>query len=171
MKTFIFLSILTLLSFTSYNKTNDVKEKLNNPESRKEIFNTILNDHEYMTEFIQAMHGNQHAMMMMYGDNNYTIGKSGNMVMNDSNQMMGNQEQMGMNGQNHMMDRSYFINMMNNYPGMMQMMMGNMIDVVAEDSKTCHNFVDLMYSHHQMRQMIMQQINRNDVAEKMEKEK
>ncbi len=171
MKTLIFFSILTLLSFNSYNKTSDVKEKLNNPESRKEIFNTILNDQGYMTEFIQAMHGNQHAMMMMYGNNNYTMGNSGNMIMNDSNQMMGSLEQMGMSGQNHMMDRSYFINMMNKNPGIMQMMMGNMMDVVAGDSKTCRNFVDLMYSHHQMRQMFMQQINRFNVAETMEKEK
>jgi hypothetical protein len=36
--------------------------------------------------------------------------------------------------------------------------------VVSGDSTTCHNFVNLMYSHPQMRQMMMQHLNISNVA-------
>jgi hypothetical protein len=160
MKTLVIFSILALLTFSSYGQTNDAKGLLSNTETRKEIFNVILNDHGYMTEFIKAMHGNQHAMMMMNGESNHMMGNGEHMGMNNNRQMMGNQEQMGMNNQNHMMDRSYFMNMMNNNPEMMQMMMENMMDAVSGDSTMSHNMVKLMYSHPQM----MQYINRGNVA-------
>jgi len=149
MKTLISLiTIFTLLTVKSYSQNSNVNALLEKQATRQEVINTILNNHEYMTEFIQAMHGNQHAMMM-----------NGNSQMNGNNQ-----GQMGMNNQNQMMGRSYMMNMMKNNPDMMQMMMGNMMDVVSGDSTTCHNFVNLMYSHPQMRQMMMQHLNNSNVA-------
>ena len=52
------------------------------------------------------------------------------------------------------------MNMMHNNPGMMQMMMGNMMDVVSGNSTMSRNMVKLMYSHPQM----MQYMNRGNVA-------
>lgn len=156
MKTLVFFSILTLETFTGYSQTKDAKGLLNNNETRKEVFNIILNDHGYMTEFMQAMHGNQHAMMMMNGENKHMMRNGEHMDMNSDSSMMGNKEQMGMSSQNNMMDRSYFMNMMNKNPGMMQMMIGNMMDVVASDSTMSRNMVNIMYNHPQMMNMMMQ---------------
>jgi hypothetical protein len=159
MKTLISLiTIFTFLTVKSYCQNSNVNALLEKPETRKEIINSILNNHNYMTEFIQEMHGNQHAMMMLNGNNQMT-GNQGDMGMNGSNQMMGNNNQMGMNGENHMMDRSYMINMMNNNPGMMQTVMQNMMDVVSGDCTMTHSMVNIMYNHPQMRQMFMQQLN------------
>jgi hypothetical protein len=169
MKILVTFSILTLLTFISCGQTNDPKRLLNNEETRKEIFSVILNDHNYMTEFIQAMHGNQHAMMMMNSENSNMMGNGEHMGMNSNTQMKENQEQMGMNDQNQMMDSSYMMNMMNNNPAMMQMMMGNMMDVVSTDSAMSHNMVNLMYNHSQMRQMMMQRINNSNMGDQVKK--
>lgn len=164
MKTLIsFITIFTVLTVNSCGQNSNVNALLEKPETRKEIISSILNNHNYMTEFIQEMHGNQHAMMMMNG-NNQMMGNQSGMGMNSSNQMMGNNSQMGMNGENQMMDRSYMMNMMNNNPGMMQMMMQNMMDVVSSDSTMTHSMVNMMYTHPQMRQMIMHQLNRTSMS-------
>ena len=93
MKTLISLiTIFTFLTVKSYSQNSNVNALLEKQETRKEIINSILNNHNYMTEFIQEMHGNQHAMMMLNGNNQMTGRKQGDMGMNGSNQMMGNNQ-------------------------------------------------------------------------------
>ncbi len=154
MKTLIsLLAVISILTVNSYGQKSEANALLKKPETRKEIINLILNDHNYMTEFIQDMHGNQHAMMMM----------------NSNNQMIGNKEQMDMNDQNPVPDKSYMMNMMHNNPAMMQMMMGNMMDVVATDTAMSHNMLNMMTNHPQIMQMMRQQINHKGMTGTMGK--
>ena len=64
----IILSMLSLLTYNSFSQNADVKGLLDKPETRTEIFKTIMNDHELMMDFIKAMKGNDHAMMMMQNE-------------------------------------------------------------------------------------------------------
>ena len=156
MKTFIaVLSTIVIFVLYGFMQDSNVKSLLEKPDTRKEIINTILNNHEYMTEFIQAMHGNQHAMMMMNG----TGQMSGNNMMNQGGGHMG----MMNNGQNQMMNQSQMMNMMHHNPAMMNMMMGNMMNTVATDSTMSHNMVNMMYNNPQMMQMMMQMMHNNNM--------
>jgi hypothetical protein len=102
--------MLSRLTYNSYSQNADVKGLLNKPETRTEIFNTILNDHELMMDFMKAMKGNDHAMMTMQNES-HEMGemkaKTGTVEMKGNPQMMGN---------GHMME------MMKENPEMMQKM-------------------------------------------------
>ena len=63
----IVLSAVGLLSLTSCKQETDPLALMENPETRTEVFNTISKNHDYMTEFMESMHDNQHAMKMMQG--------------------------------------------------------------------------------------------------------
>jgi hypothetical protein len=145
MKTLVIFSILTLVTFSSYSQTNDTKGLLNNTETRKEVFNIILNDHGYMTEFMQAMHGSQHAMMMMK-ENNQMEGQAGNMEMKNEHQMMDSGNMMGM---------------MKNNPEMMQKMMGNMMEMCKQDTSMRSKMANMMVKQPEMMQMCMQKMKDN----------
>jgi hypothetical protein len=180
MKTIItMISLMTILVINSYGQSTDIKALLQKPETRKEVFNAILNDHNYFTEFMGAMHGNQHAMAMWNNQNKMTgnsqvMGSQGQRGMNGQNtmtgnsQMMGSQGQMGMNGQNQMMDRSYMMNMMNHNPAMMKALMDRMMDVVSTDSTMSKNMISMMYSHPLMAQMMTKQENHNGITSSYE---
>jgi len=157
MKTLIaIVAVLGIMVAYGFMQDSDVKAMLEKPDTRKEIINAILNDHNYMTEFIQAMHGNKHAMMMMNG--NGEMSGNSNMMMNQGNGQMGM-----MNGQYPMMNQSEMMNMMHQNPAMMRMMMGNMMNTVSTDSAMSHNMVNMMYSHPQMMQMMMQMMHGNNM--------
>jgi hypothetical protein len=162
MKTFIaIISAIVILVLYGFMQDSNVKDLLEKPETRQEVINTILNNHEYMTEFIQAMHGNRHAMMMMNGNGQM----SGNNMMSGSNMMGNNGSQAGMmgNSQYPMMNQSQMMNMMHQNPAMMQMMMGNMMNAVSTDSTMSHNMVGMMYRNPQMMQMMMQMMHNSNM--------
>jgi hypothetical protein len=61
---------------------------------------------------------------------------------------------MGISGSSQIMDRGSMMNMMHQNPGMMQMMMGNMMDVVSSDSTMSRQMVNMMTSHPELMQMM-----------------
>lgn len=82
------------------NPSPDVESLLQNPVTQDKIFTSILEDHELMNLFMTKMQSNNHAMMMMSG----------------------NQDMMG-----HMMGQSNMGTMMQDHPEVMQNMMSNML--------------------------------------------
>lgn len=65
----LILSLMAFVSFNSFSQDTGARELLSKQDTKTEIFNTILNDYQLMTEFMEAMHGNEHARMMMKGRN------------------------------------------------------------------------------------------------------
>lgn len=63
----ITISAIALLAFAGCNQKNEVKEMLNDPLTRENIYSEIIHDHQLMTEFMEKMRSNEHAMMMMEG--------------------------------------------------------------------------------------------------------
>jgi hypothetical protein len=102
----LIFSMMAFFIFNSFAQNVNVKELLEKPETRTEIFDAILNDHELMMDFKKAMKGNEHAIMMMTGNN----------------QMMSQEGKVEMNGGHQMMDHSDMMGMMKDNPEMMQKM-------------------------------------------------
>jgi outer membrane lipoprotein-sorting protein len=102
MKNLIVLILaVTVTILSSCNQaTTDVNALLQNDESKKEIFSAIIADHQMMTDFMGDMVNNEHAVMMMKGD----------------------QKMMGM-----MMKKGTMMKMMNDNPEMMHGMMAEMM--------------------------------------------
>lgn len=150
MKTTVFiLSMLTVFAISGFGQNSNIPELLKKKDSRTEIFNTIMNDHELMTDFINAMKGNQHAMMMMKGNN--MMGHDEN-VRNEGN--MGHGHQMMM-GHAQMMDHDQMMQMLKDDPDFMNGMMGAMMDMCKHDSTYCYNFAETMTEYPGMMQMGM----------------
>ena len=63
----IIIAMMTLFSLNSMGQSNNVNKILQDPESRGEVINTILNNNQMMNEFIQQMNENQQAMTMCRG--------------------------------------------------------------------------------------------------------
>ncbi|MDZ7742481.1 MAG: hypothetical protein U5Q03_12205 [Bacteroidota bacterium] len=42
---------------------------MDNAKYREQVYKTIINDHQMMTEFMQEMQHSEHGMMMMQGMN------------------------------------------------------------------------------------------------------
>ena len=145
----ILFAALLLFTINSYSQNTDVKALLDKSETRTEVFNTILNDHQLMMEFMKEMKGNQHAMMMMK-ENNRMMKKDGNMEMDQKHQMM-----------NHDKMRS----MMNENPEMMQKMMGNMMEMCEKDSTMCSKMTDMIVQHPELMKAIMQKLNSKSTPE------
>ena len=101
MKNLMFFSLFAVILFmTSCTQQADVNTILENAETKDKVFSAILGDHELMTEFMNKMMSNEHAMMMMKGD----------------------QKMMGM-----MMGEGDMMKMMKDKPEMMNNMMGEMM--------------------------------------------
>ncbi|MBF31348.1 MAG: hypothetical protein CL529_09260 [Aequorivita sp.] len=110
----IVLSAIGLLSLNSCKQETDPLALMENPETRTEVFNAITKNHDYMTEFMESMHGNQHAMQMIQGNKKMM----GTMMQGEGMQMM-------------MKDSTMMHSMMN---GMMNdgKMMGTMMKMMHE---------------------------------------
>lgn len=133
MKTLVFIfSMMTFLTLNSFGQDKKIANLLKNPENRIEIFNNILNNHEFMMEFMQSMQGNKHAMTMMQSNN----------------EMMENKGGMGMNKDNKMKEN----------PEMMQKMLGNMMDKCKQDSAACNKMTDMMTNHPEMMEMCIKKM-------------
>ena len=123
-KTAIILSTLFLVTFNGISQKVEVKGLLEKPETRSEIFNTILNDHQLMMEFMQEMKGNEHASMMMQNEKpqmGEMMGSNPDMM----KKMMGNM--MDMCEKDSVM-RSTMVDMMTQHPEMMKCMKQKMED-------------------------------------------
>ena len=87
----IILFLSPIWAVNSLAQEKEVTDLLSNSESRTTIFNEILNDHQLMMDFMDAIKDNPHAMMMIRSDS-AMMGNSamGGKHMNWDNQMMGN---------------------------------------------------------------------------------
>ena len=87
----IVLSAVGLLSLNSCKQETNTPALMENPETRTEVFNAISKNHDYMTEFMESMHDNQHAMQMMQGNkkmmSSMMQGEGMQMMMKDSTMM------------------------------------------------------------------------------------
>jgi len=87
----IVLSAVGLLSLNSCKQETNTQALMENPETRTEVFNAISKNHDYMTEFMESMHDNQHAMKMMQGNkkmmSSMMQGEGMQMMMKDSTMM------------------------------------------------------------------------------------
>ena len=121
-KSIIFLLVTGMLTAISCNQKPDVNKMLENQETKKEIFNAIADNHDYMMEFMETMQNSEHAMQMMQGNkmmmHKMMRGNGMQMMINDSTMMksmIGNKNMMRQMMQ-HMVADSTEIN------SMMQMM-------------------------------------------------
>lgn len=87
----IVLSAVGLVSLNSCTQETNPQAVLENPETRTEVFNDIAQNDDYMTEFMESMHDNQHAMQMMQGNkkmmSSMMQGEGMQMMMKDSTMM------------------------------------------------------------------------------------
>ncbi len=128
--------MITFIVINGYSQNINVNDLLEKMETRTEIYNAILNNHEHMQDFMNSAKGNQHAMLMM-NQNNQLMKQADNNEGKNENQMMGHDQMMGMNkgdmmnsnnmeqNRNQMMGDNHMMNMMKDNPEMMQNMMGS----------------------------------------------
>lgn len=155
----IILSTLIFLTLNAFSQSAEIKGLLDKQETRTEIYNTILNDHQLMTEFMKDMKGNKHASMMMQNENSQKGAiESGN--------SMGE-----MKGDHPMMDSDKVMQMMKDNPEMMQKMMGNMMDMSEKDSVMRDKMANMMTEHPEMMQMCMKKMKEKGMMGKDEKMK
>lgn len=151
MKTTLVLifSMMTFLTLNSFGQDKKIAGLLENQANRTEIFNAILSDHNLMMEFMQAMKGNEHAMMMMKG-NNPMMEKDGKMEMTP--------EQLVSQHEHQMMGHGDMMGMMKENPEMMRNMMGNMMDMCKQDSAMCSKMADMMTDSPEIMEMCMKKM-------------
>lgn len=153
MKTIILIIALTVFgTVDSSGQTNEVQKLLKNQDSRTQIFNTILNNQKLFSDFLKTANEKGQPFTMMNGYNNM-MGR-GMMGMNNYGRMnrgitpadsIYSTTHYGMMGWNRMMGSGNSTGRMN-YRGMMQMMMGNMMnDLTGQEIQTCYN---LIREHH-----------------------
>lgn len=141
--------MMTVWVFNSPGQSKKVSSLLENQANRTEIFNAILSDHNLMMEFMQAMKGNEHAMMMMKG-NNPMMEKDGKMEMTH--------EQLDRQHEHQMMGHGNMMGMMKENPEMMPKMMGNMMEMCEQDSSMCSKMADMMTDSPGMMEMCMKKM-------------
>ena len=86
--TTIILMAIGLVSLSSCEQKRDTNVMLENSETRTELFDAIASNHNYMTEFMGNMQGNDHVMQMMKGNQNIMEGMLSEDCMNSSMKMM-----------------------------------------------------------------------------------
>lgn len=96
----LILTIFFALTLGGCSQTTDVNALLQNPDTKQEIFSAIAGDHQMMMDFMNMMMDNEHARMMM----------KGNEKMRDM-----------------MMEQGYMMSMMKDNPDMMHNMMTRMM--------------------------------------------
>ncbi len=164
--TLTFATII-LMTFTSFGQEINVKKLLDKAETRSEIFNTIAGNHELMKEFMKVMKGNEHAMMMMNGDQKM-MKHEGEMKMTGDMKMMNCDDKMEMKGEHQGMDHSKMMGMMKENPEMMQKMMGNMMKMCEQDSTMRTKMSEMMAQHPEMMKEMMKRMKDQGMM-KMEK--
>lgn len=153
--TTIFVAVL-LLTVSGYSQNTDIKALLSKPETKTEVFNIIMGDHQLMTEFMTAMRGNEHAMMIMQNSDSQMKEMKG---MNEDGEMESSSTE-------HKMHQGEMAGMMKDNPEMMMNMMGNMMDMCEKDSLMCTNMANMMTDHPEMMQMCMEKMNEKGMVGK-----
>ncbi|WP_340111674.1 hypothetical protein [Maribellus mangrovi] len=144
MKTLVLLTtMLFLFAVNGYSQKTDVQKMMQNKETRTEIFNAMVNNHQYMSDFMNMAKNNDHAMMMM-----------NNGMMGQQHQMNMNQNQGQMQGNHQMMGNGNTMGGMINNPQQMQKMMENMLSVCDGDSTLRSEMSDIISNHPKMMKMI-----------------
>jgi len=87
----IILSAIGLLSLNSCKQETDPQALMENPETRTEVFNTIMENQDYMTELMSQMQNSEQAIQMMQGNKkmmgSMMQGEGVQMMMMDNKQM------------------------------------------------------------------------------------
>lgn len=125
--------MLTVLVFNVNGQNTDVKAFLDNQETRTEIFNAIVNDHQLMMDFMKMAKENEHGAMMMRNVENHQM-----------NKMEPKKDSM--------------MDMMKGNPEMMQKMLGNMMEMCEKDSVMRSQMANMMTEHPEMMKMCMQKM-------------
>ena len=112
-KTVVTLTLL-IAALSACQQQKDVSTMLENDDTRNEIFNTIISDHEYAEQLMTKMMEDDHTQMMMKG-NEQMMG----MMMSDNDQMMA---------------------LMKDKPDMMNKMM----NIAEADSSMCTHMMTMM---------------------------
>ncbi len=110
----IIFSVVGLMTLNSCKQEADVQAILQNSETRSEVIKAIAEDHNYMTEFMENMQDNNHAMQMMQGNKKMM----GMMMQGDGMQMM----------KDSMMTKNMMHSMMKDGK-----MMGNMMQMMQKE--------------------------------------
>ncbi len=157
--------MITLFTVNVLGQSGDVETLLKNRDTREDVFNTIMNDHNLMMEFMDQMSGNAHAMTMMRGNqvmmNNLLEGNHmQNGHMGDGNGMMGYD---GTNTQASHMGTGYG-NMMGMASGdsvneEILQEMGHLMDQCNTDSTICMQLTGVIAQHPDMMQMMMRMMH------------
>lgn len=101
MKTLLIIfSAIGLLSLNSCKQETNPQALMENPETRSKVFNTITQNDDYMTEFMESMPDNLHTMQMMQGNKKMM----GSMMQGEGMQMMMKDSTMMHSMMNGMMD-------------------------------------------------------------------
>ena len=164
--TTIFIAVF-FLSINGYSQNTDVKALLDKQETRTQIFNTILGNHQLMMEFMKEMKGNEHAMMMMK-ENKQMMNNDDKMGMNHEHQTKENGKMMNhdkMMNQGKMMDHDKMMIMMKENPEMMKKMMSNMMEMCEKDGVMRSKMVDMMVQHPELMKTTIQKLNSKSTLE------
>ncbi len=91
----LIITMIAFITLSSYTQKDNVDQLLQKKDSRNEVFNKIMNNRGLMLDFMNAMHGNQQAMMMW--NQNYRHMQSNGTETNNNYSMMGRGYMMGGN--------------------------------------------------------------------------
>jgi hypothetical protein len=145
--TTIFVAVL-LLTVNGYSQNTDVKTLLDKQETKKEVFNTILGDHQLMMEFMTAMKGNEHAMMMMQNSDSQMKEMKG---MNEDGAMKSSSTE-------HKMHQGEMMGMMKDNPEMMKKMM----EMCMKDSTMRCAMAEMMSQQPEMMKSMKMKMGKNE---------
>lgn len=134
----IVFSMFMLVSLSTNAQSKKVSKMMDSQKNRTEIYASIVNNHEFMQEFMQTMNGSEHATMMLQSNMHQNEGmmgsneNSGMMSGNMMGMMHNNMNRGMMSGSNKNDDtQSNMTKMMSQNPEMMKtcmkMMEGNMM--------------------------------------------
>ena len=134
--------MLTFFAFSSIAQSENIKKIMDNLETRLEIYNNIMNDHERMVEFMEIANGNEHTTMMMQ---------------NKKHQIMNSQKDVSeMNCNHQMMDSLNTTGKKKDNAGMNKEMM----DKCSKNSDM-HNMVEMMARNPKMMKLCMEKMKEN----------
>jgi len=168
----VLITMIAFITLSSYKPDNKVDQLLQNKNTRKEVFNKIMNNRELMIDFMNAMHGNQQAMMMW--NQNYRHMQNNGTGTNNNYSMMGGNSMMGGYYGNHMrgsantnnndnstMGYGPMMNQMMNNPNLMRGFMTNMMNTYGQDSTFVNNMAKIMANHPELMNRAMHDYNQN----------
>lgn len=184
MKTLVIvIAMIPLMGMSALAQNPDVQKLMDNKEAREEIYNTIMNDHNLMMEFLGDVQDNDHAKAMIQQHHAMYDSDSGNSQGNmkgNNQQMMGNNRQHMMgNNQQHMMGNNrnnqnmmgmsqeniqrmnQMMGYFNDNPELVPRMMGNMMDMCVNDSTLCEPMAEVMSQHPHMLKLGEQKMQEN----------